>query len=367
MLSFAQYLNEALSDIQRLYVKDVMYPMGRPSPETRSTEYSDSLFGMDPNSIRGPFKDGTVLDNGNTVVFDMPKEGLKFDAPTWLKGHLDYMGYDVHDYKNGLAIRKGGTRPIKIGKLFSKELEPPKDLDNMSVDEINEYQSRKKNHTGFGKWYNSDDMRVLANTDLQILISRDPYKVAEMSTNKQRINSCMNLGICPQRDIEGKSNLVIDGRFVDLNKEFNINPDDPRRTGQNAHYVESALHAGAHIAYLIAAGDHDLKNPFARVLLEPFHSNISSSLSSINKLNKYRGVFDQLQVQNDTILRVSPKIYSSPTIRYSDVINRFKDIINGELIRRMPGKRGTVYHIDPLLYKDHDITHHFGLGYVDHK
>lgn len=370
MLSFKQYLFEALTDIQSKYVEDIMYPMGRPSWETRSTEYSDSFFGMDPDSLRGPIKDGTVLDNGNTVVFDMPTDGLKVNAPYWLKDHLDYMGYDVHDYKNGLAIRKGGTRPIKIGKLLSKDLEPPKDLDNMTSDERESYQYRKKSHPDILKQYNTGEERTIANSDLQILISRDPYKVAEMSTNKPRWNSCMNLGICPQRDIEGLSHLVIGGRNIDLNREIEMYPPVFQRTGQNAQYVKGALHSGAHVAYLIAAGDHDLKNPFARVLLEPFHSNVSALTSPQlpkHMIDRYRGAFDQLRVQNDTILRVSPVVYSSSRSPISEFLDRFVDTVHKEVVQRLPGKRGTVYRIDPLLYRDHDDVSHVGLGSVDNK
>ena len=120
MLSFYKFLTEALTANQKYWVDHFV---DWDNKLTRSVDFSDHLFDKE-NPIGG----GTVMDNGDTVVFDMPTEGLKLQAPDYLVDHLDKLGYDVHDFKAGLAVRKGHTRPISIAKVLSQPIAEPEGI-----------------------------------------------------------------------------------------------------------------------------------------------------------------------------------------------------------------------------------------------
>jgi hypothetical protein len=346
MLSFYKFLTEALTDNQKFWVDHFVDWHNR---LTRSVDFSNHLFDKE-NPIGG----GTVMDNGDTVVFDMPTEGLKLAAPAYLADHLDKLGYDVHDFKAGLAVRKGHTRPISIAKVLSQPIAEPEGIPYDAAHPAwRDHKERSFQQKRILDEYNRDDVRVAMRSPLQIVITRDPYKVAEMSSNKPRWTSCMALGTCPDVDIEGQE---------PPEREFGEPPYNEmpgyQQPGQNAQYVKRALTGGAHMAYLIAAGDHDLKNPLARIMLEPFHSEdmknkISRAENGVG--GEFRYVSWKDVKPEHTVLRASPVTYASSNLKSNgkSLIQAFKYVLDSHLSEKMPLQHYK-YYIEPSLYRDHD-------------
>ncbi len=124
---------------------------------------------------------------------------------------LETDGYEVVDYIKGLARNKKNGQQIKIGKVLTK-FERTRLLNDYTKDEIRE--GVKDNYI--------------------VVISRHPYDIAGMSTDRGW-SSCMNL----------------DG-------------------GSNSHYVPLEIENGTVVAYCVKANDPDIKNPNARLLIKPF-------------------------------------------------------------------------------------------------
>lgn len=126
--------------------------------------------------------------------------------------HLHNKGYTIHDYAKGMALDQH-RREVRIGKILSNA--DPETL----------------------KAFSNDQARNNArNPDMVMCITRDAHDVATISTNRGW-NSCLNMigGSC-------------------------------------AHKVEHQVISGAHAAYLVKSTDTELKNPMARISLNPHHS-----------------------------------------------------------------------------------------------
>jgi len=351
MLSFYKFLTEALTANQKYWVDHFV---DWQNPLKRSVDFSNHLFDKD-NPIGG----GTVMDNGNTVVFDMPTEGLKLQAPAYLADHLDNLGYDVHDFKAGLAVRKGHTRPISIAKVLSQPIAEPEGIPYEAAHPAwRDHREKSLQQKRILDEYNRDDVRVAMRSPLQIVITRHPYKVAEMSSNKPRWTSCMALGTCPDVDIEGQ-----EPPEREYGEPFYNEMPGYQEPGSNAKYVKKALTGGAHMAYLITAGDHDLKNPLARIMLEPFHSEDMKDkiYRAQNPIGyDYKDVSWEEVKPKHTILRASPVTYASSNLKSNgkSLIDAFKHTLDFHLSEKMPLKsyQDNVhkYYIEPILYRDHD-------------
>ena len=134
-----------------------------------------------------------------------------------VKDALSKLGYEVEDYKAGLAT-KDGKRLVRIGKLLADQPEIKKVFDNDKT-----RAASKKN-------------------EKLIVISRHPYDIGGMSTDRGW-NSCMRLTDKAKGDLSG---------------------------GEYEEYVPTEIEHGALVAYLIDANDPDIKNPMARVLIRPY-------------------------------------------------------------------------------------------------
>ena len=140
---------------------------------------------------------------------------LKYaNAPKAVVEALNAKGYNVEDYVNGIAVDSSGKRRMKMGKLLPPELQ--KIVANDPV-----RQGAKSAATG----------------DQMIVISRHPYDVAGMSTDRGW-SSCMNIV-----------------------------------AGSNMHYVERDVRDGSIIAYLVHKTDLNVKNPSARILMRVYKSS----------------------------------------------------------------------------------------------
>lgn len=150
------------------------------------------------------------------IPLKMVGKPASIDPPHMLAKHLDEHGYDVEDYAQGLAKNRKNGMSIKIGKVLNKT-----DPSGALLQKFNNDPSRDAvNH----------------HSSTEVVISRHPHDVAGMSTDRGW-TSCMNM----------------DG-------------------GSNAHYLKHDIKCGTHVAYLVNKGDHEIKNPIARISLKPFQS-----------------------------------------------------------------------------------------------
>jgi hypothetical protein len=193
---------------------------------------------------------------------------------------------------------------------------------------------------------------------LQIMITRDAYKVAGMSTGT-RWKSCIFLGTCP-------SYSLTDGDYGEhIPKE-----DDPRNKpgfdhpGSNAHRMNDILLSGTHAAYLISKGDHELKDPHARISLAPYHSE--DVHKKVDEFYKKMGrlIYEPGKPVRDewtwkdvkpayTILRPSSTTYAPQTVKSAsnDMLTHFESLVHHLTKTHFP-MRHDEYHKDPRSYRD---------------
>ena len=122
-------------------------------------------------------------------------------------------GYTVEDYITGIAVDRTGKRRIKIGKLLPPELQKV-----------------------FAEDKARSNARNAASGTQMVVISRHPYDVAGMSTDRGWV-SCMNL-----------------------------------IAGSNAKYVIDDVRQGSIIAYLVNKDDVNLRRPSARILMRVYRA-----------------------------------------------------------------------------------------------
>jgi hypothetical protein len=131
---------------------------------------------------------------------------------------------DAENYMQGLAFEVANpTRKLGIGKMLARSEGSEKDA------------TRKAQLQALKRAFDADPQRAATRkADKLIVISRHPYDVAGMSTDRGW-KSCMNL--------------------VD---------------GVNRHYVLRDVKAGSIVAYLIRADDLNVNKPLARILIKSY-------------------------------------------------------------------------------------------------
>jgi hypothetical protein len=135
-------------------------------------------------------------------------------SPTQVKIEQELLknNYEIVDYIKGLARQIGVNKnPVKLGKLL---------MSFKRQDLLNEF--------------NVDKSREGTKSTYMVVISRHPYDIAGMSTDRGW-TSCMNL-----------------------------------KNGINKRYVPLDIAAGSVVAYVTRTDDLDLKNPSGRLLIKPF-------------------------------------------------------------------------------------------------
>ena len=164
----------------------------------RNVEFTDNIFG-DSDRIYIPLS--KTQDKGISPNVNVMR-------------HLHNNGYQIYDYSKNTAIDKYG-RFIRIGKVLNQTCANP----SVVTAFIND-QARTK----------------IKNINMCVCITRNPYDIAAMSTNRIW-NSCFNMN---------------GGKF--------------------ANKIECAVRRGTHVAYLIDVSDKYILKPFARIALSPYHS-----------------------------------------------------------------------------------------------
>lgn len=175
-------------------------------------------------------------------------------------------GYKIDDYVKGIASKTDGgrVRQIKIGKLLS-----PAAAQVFANDPAR--QATKK-------------------SDQLVVISRHPYDIAGMSTDRGW-RSCMNL----------------------------------RTHGKMTRFVPLDIEAGTVIAYLIDADDKNINRPQARMLIKPF----------VNILGDHQ-----------VALGIEDQIYGTAPPEFGKTVAAWVQKINDS--RQLDG----IFELDPRLYHD---------------
>lgn len=176
----------------------------------RPSQYRKFVKGWDKGRYAYEFSKFAGKDAYRVYI---PLEGAAesvISAPDDIAQAINSLGWNVEDYRAGIASDKSGKRRMRIGRLLVK-------------------------HPDLLKRFNEDKNRAAYRGKFLICISRHPYDIAGASTDRGW-TSCMNL--------------------VD---------------GSQKHYIASEIHIGGLIAYLIEEHDKNLKSPTARTMIKPFY------------------------------------------------------------------------------------------------
>ena len=179
--------------------------------------FKEHIKGWNRDRYKDLFMSGEWETNRNATRIYLPLETEQVHAPKPIEKALKKAGYKVHDYRKGLAQSiQDPNRKMKIGKLLAKYPNLVKKMQN--------------------------DPRRQGKSDYEIVISRHPYDLLGMSTNRGW-ESCMNLS-----------------------------------RGEAQRYIPMDIKHGTIIAYGIKKGktpeeirnQRNLKEPVCRVLIKPF-------------------------------------------------------------------------------------------------
>lgn len=175
----------------------------------------------------------SVLGDKKFTHFPLVDHGTDADAD--VVEHLKNHGYDIHDYKNGLASKKvtvgNPERGIPLReKVITQSI-------GSVLDKTNATPEVKK------AFMNDPNRQSKDTSNHHVVITATPFGVGGMSTGTNW-TSCMNMN-----------------------------------TGMNAHYVSRDIEHGTHVAYMVHHNDEtafkhgEPSKPIARIALKPFKSD----------------------------------------------------------------------------------------------
>lgn len=164
-----------------------------------------------------------VMGNKQRIKFPMKDHGneVESDIKGDVERHLGHHGYEVSDYKAGLAKQRGGNRQIKIGKLLGKE---GKAEDENLASQFTNDEAR-------------DDRKHDYSKDHSITISRHPHDVAGMSACSHPWDSCLNF-----------------------------------KSGSENKHLPHEVKQGTLVAYMHHNDDPKMNNPVSRIAIRPWIS-----------------------------------------------------------------------------------------------
>ncbi len=213
----------------------------------KPSQYRNLIKGWDKSRYADIFSKYPDTDRNAYRIYlplPAPTSEPKSKVAPEVEKHLASKGYTIKDYTGGLAT--DGRREMRIGKLLS---------DTPDV----------------AKQFTNDPARAASKQSQLVVISRHPYDIAGMSTDRGW-TSCMNLD------------------------------------GMHADYVPVDIRKGTIVAYLINADDRDIKNPIARIAIKPF----------VNTANPDEVVFG---AENKVYGTASPA-FKSAVIKWVNQVNK---------------------------------------------
>jgi hypothetical protein len=179
--------------------------------------YRKHVKNWDRERFADLFQDPKFKTDRNAFRVYLPLAASKeqvVNVPPEIQAALTDKGYEVQDYKAGLAKEKDGKRVMKIGKLLPPALQ---------------------------QTFANDKSRQ-AQDEYVVVISRHPYDVAGMSTNRGW-TSCMNL-----------------------------------KSGIHKKYVKADIKQGTVVAYLVKTSDLDIKSAVGRIAIKPFIETVTKKI-----------------------------------------------------------------------------------------
>ena len=178
--------------------------------------------GWDKSRYKDIFSNPKYKHDKNSYRIFLPisvkrSDDFKIEANPEIEKFLNSQGYNIVDYIKGIVYDTNKKQNIKIGKVL-----------------------QKLGRTDLLNKFNTDERRSGTNNEYIVVISRHPYDIAGMSTDRGW-TSCMNL-----------------------------------RTGQYRKYVPIDIKEGTIIAYVTKKSDLNLNNPTGRILIKPFIDSLGS-------------------------------------------------------------------------------------------
>lgn len=193
----------------------------KPFMKAWDPNFHKEVFERQPRKDKKAYRIYLPLEAGTSNDISIPTA-----IQTYLQTAIPGKPYttDAENYMQGLAFEVSNpTRKLGIGKMLSRSESSEKD------------PAKKVELQGLKRTFDADPQRAATKKpDKQIVISRHPYDVAGMSTDRGW-SSCMNL--------------------VD---------------GVNRHYVLRDVRQGSIIAYLVNSDDLNIRKPLARILIKPY-------------------------------------------------------------------------------------------------
>jgi len=242
----------------------------------------DAVFGKDVERLHLPYdtsQDEPVTTENyhrNPIIRNVDGKPIHRTILGTLKGN----GYVVEDYETGLTHHESDPkRKLKISSVLSS-------LGIAKEKAIGHYTKNGDTMT-YEQAYAADPVRAAAKKDKQIIITRNKYDVAGMSTGRGW-SSCMNL-----------------------------------KDGSNRHYVRHDINQGTLTAYLCTTDDNGIHHPIGRVNLKKFEHVTTGHIIYRPEDNVYGTVPTKFQEKvNDWASRVYPEkdagIYQKDIDLYDD-------------------------------------------------
>ena len=216
--------------------------------------------------------------NGDRLYFKIKQDldDKSFDLPIRkeLEDYLDSNNLNVISFKSGTVQKKSGGNIFSLGKaltILSKK-------DKNALDILQQYNNQKSN--------------VALTEDLIMVISKSPYDLAGMSTNRAW-KSCMNLR-------------------------------GDNKNGENVEYIEVDVSNGTLISYLIEAKDLNIQNPIGRILIKPYLKNnnekdvlygieqnsVKYGRDNVDYIKLLLHILDTSQNEKTGVFKIDEKLYS---------------------------------------------------------
>lgn len=227
------------------------------SEALKPSEYREFVKGWD----KSKYED--IFDGKYRIYIPLSNVGIVKPDPD-VEKEVKTAGYEIEDYIAGIA--KKGLRSIKIGKLLKDPIVIKKFVNDLK--------------------------RSASKTKQEVVISRHPYDIAGMSTNRGW-RSCMNL-----------------------------------EDGKHKKYVPIDVKEGTLIAYLINTDDKNINHPIARLLIKPF----------VNIINK-----------KEFVLGIENRIYGTGSPEFRKTVLDWADKINER--KKLNG----VFDLKKGLYSDNEL------------
>jgi hypothetical protein len=236
----------------------------------KPSEYRPLVKGWDKTRYASIFTNPKYKHDKNGYRVFIPIQSATVSRASRIQKEIEdsiqQSGFEIVDYTKGIAQKKDTKQNIKIGKLLTK---------------LKQQELLAK--------FNTDKAREGTQKEYMVVISRHPYDIGGMSTDRGW-TTCMNL-----------------------------------KNGMMKNYVPLDVKAGTVVAYVTDKNDPDLKNPTGRVAIKPFVDILGSPHIEFGIEDKMYGtnvpgfakaitkwvdeVNSQNKLDNVVILKLDPRLY----------------------------------------------------------